>query len=456
MNLEVNEFNDIKTKDVMQTPKEIAIIGDGYAAAVMALHLLRNGISGDSIALIGPRAPGKGNAYTCASPFFRLNVREDLPIIFSEDPLHFARWALANVNDPESKTDAGYFYRRSDFGNYVFQLLHDTEGVENIERVNAKVNKLKPADSYWTMTLDDGHQFNAKQVIIATGNSPPVWPCTVKTSVQSSARMVENPWPGDYLDNINQDDHLILLGGGLTALDAINALVGQGHRGIVSIISPRPIFPPVQALWKRCNQPQIPKNVSPRGLVHFMRNYLPTISTDSIEWQSAWEELRPPLNEVWQRFSAQERRSLLKRLGWLWSLYRFRASPQTIAAYEYLRERNQVQFAVGRAKQITCSDTKVSVLMSSGSELVGDRIINCTGVGSDSLSNELITSGLAAPDALLQSIAIDTCFRVMDSEQKPYLNLWMIGPATMGSLGDVVASSAIAKQAEQLASQIAK
>jgi hypothetical protein len=32
----------------------------------------------------------------------------------------------------------------------------------------------------------------------------------------------------------------------------------------------------------------------------------------------------------------------------------------------------------------------------------------------------------------------------------------MIGPATMGSLGDVVASSAIAKQAEQLADQIAK
>jgi hypothetical protein len=30
----------------------------------------------------------------------------------------------------------------------------------------------------------------------------------------------------------------------------------------------------------------------------------------------------------------------------------------------------------------------------------------------------------------------------------------MLGPATMGSLGDVVAASAISKQAEELASQI--
>ena len=147
---------------------------------------------------------------------------------------------------------------------------------------------------------------------------------------------------------------------------------------------------------------------------------------------------------------------MLKRLGWVWSLYRFRASPQTIAAYEYLRSHNQVEFAVGRAKQITCSESKISVLMSSGAVLVGDRIINCTGVGSDPLSSELIASGLAAPDALLQSIAVDTDFRVMNSEHEPYVNLWMIGPATMGSLGDVVASSAIAKQAEQLADQIAE
>jgi uncharacterized NAD(P)/FAD-binding protein YdhS len=440
----------------MQTPKEIAIIGDGYAAAVMALHLLRKGIPGDAIALIGPRVPGQGNAYTCASPFFRLNIREDLPTIFSEDPLHFARWAEAHITDPDSKTDAGHFYRRRDFGNYVFQLLSNTEGAINMEQVLAKVHQLRPEHGYWAMELDDGSQFSAKQVIIATGNAPPVWPCAVSAAARSSERMVENPWPGNYLEHIQAGDHVMLLGGGLTALDAINALVGQGHRGMVSIISPRAIFPPVQSPWKRSSQPQMPKNLSPGRLVRFMRHYLPKVSADSPEWQGAWEELRPHLNAVWQQFSAQERRSLLKRLGWIWSLYRFRASPQTIAAYKSLQARDQAQFALGRAKHITYSEEKIHVLMSSGEELVGDRIINCTGVGSDPLTSELIASGLAAPDALLQSIAVDTHLRVMNSDHQPHNNLWMIGPATMGSLGDVVASSTIAKQAEQLADQIAK
>jgi len=440
----------------MKNPTEIAIIGDGYAAAVMAVHLLRKGVPGNSITLIGPRAPGKGNAYTCASPFFRLNVREDLPTIFSEDPLHFARWAKDHSNDPEAKTEAGYFYRRRDFGNYVVQLLRDTRGATEIQHVLAKVTQLRQEGGHWVMAMDDGGQLSAQQVIIATGNAPPVWPCAVSSSAQSSARLVENPWPGDYLERIHPDEHVILLGGGLTALDAINALVGQGHRGRVSVISPRAIFPPVQAPWKRIKQPPMPKNPSPGRLVRFMRNYLPQISADTPEWQNAWEELRPHLNEVWQQFSAHERRSLLKRLGWVWSLYRFRASPQTIAAYQHLQARKQVQFALGRAKHITLSEETIRVLMSTGAELVGDRIINCTGVGSDPLTNELIVSGLAAPDALLQSIAVDTAFRVMNPELEPYANLWMIGPATMGSLGDVVASSAIAKQAEQLAGQITK
>jgi uncharacterized NAD(P)/FAD-binding protein YdhS len=94
------------------------------------------------------------------------------------------------------------------------------------------------------------------------------------------------------------------------------------------------------------------------------------------------------------------------------------------------------------------------VLLDNGGELAGERIINCTGVGVDPLLSNLISSQLAIPDALQQSIAIDTNFRVLDSNQQAWENLWLIGPATMGSLGDVVAASAITKQAEQLAEHI--
>jgi len=191
-------------------------------------------------------------------------------------------------------------------------------------------------------------------------------------------------------------------------------------------------------------------------LIRFMRNYLPSASTTSPEWQSAWEELRPNINTIWQQFSPSQKRSLFKRLGWLWNLYRFRASPQTICAYEKLRSKNQIQFVLGRAKEIRRSESKVKALLLNGIEVEGDRIINCTGVGYDPLLNRLIKDQLAIRDPLGHAVAVDENFRVLNLSCKRWNSLWMIGPGTMGSLGDVIAASTIAKQAEQLAIQISR
>ena len=49
---------------------------------------------------------------------------------------------------------------------------------------------------------------------------------------------------------------------------------------------------------------------------------------------------------------------------------------------------------------------------------------------------------------------MDKNFRVLHLLGGQWNSLWMIGPGTMGSLGDVIAASAIAKQAEQLALEL--
>jgi uncharacterized NAD(P)/FAD-binding protein YdhS len=185
-----------------------------------------------------------------------------------------------------------------------------------------------------------------------------------------------------------------------------------------------------------------------------MRQYLPSAPTTSTEWQCAWEELRPNLNAIWQQLTPHQRQSLFKRLGWAWSLYRFRASPQTIKAYEQLKANNQVHFAVGRAKQVDCSDRAITVQLSDGQSIQADRIINCTGVGTDLFLNKLISDSIAISDPLGRAIGVNINLSVIKPNLQAWNNLWMLGPATMGSLGDVIAASAISKQAEGLASQI--
>ena len=438
-----------------QDIKEIAIIGDGFAAAVAFIHLLRRGIHCSKILLIGPGLLGKGNAYNCISPFFRLNVREDLPSVFSEDPLHFARWAKVHIDDSEAQTEAGYFYRRQDFGRYISELVSKELGSDQIDQIYAKVSNLYKANEYWCLEIDKLKTIVAQRVIIATGNPPPIWPCAVQNiqTAMSPSQLIESPWVGQDLGNIHAHEEIILLGGGLTALDAIHALVGQGHQGVIKVIGPRAVFPPMQAGWKREGQPDWPKNLTPAKLVRFIRNYLPSAPTDSVVWQSAWEELRPNINMIWQQFSYFQRRILFKRLGWLWSLYRFRASPQTIKAYRKLEANKQIQFVLGRAKRIEVAQT-VTVVLGDGSKVSGDRIFNCTGVGRDPLLSKLITDQIARPDALGKSIAVASDYRVSKLSGGEWDDLWMIGPATMGSLGDVIAASSIAKQAEQLSIQI--
>jgi uncharacterized NAD(P)/FAD-binding protein YdhS len=440
----------------MQDKNKLVIIGDGFAAAVTAIHLLRQGVAADSLTIIGAGLLGKGNAYGCVSPFFRLNVREDLPIVFSEDPLHFARWAEANIDDPEAKTSAGFFYRRADFGRYIFELITAEVGFDKIQRIPSKVCRLNEAHGLWRLDTADGGVVYAERVVIATGNSPPSWPCPIKAKPgeQATAQLIENPWTGKYLTAIRAEERVVLLGGGLTALDAIYALAMQGHRGPITVVGPRALLPPTQAQWIRQKQPNWPEKISPAKLIRFMRQYLPPLPTISSEWQSAWEELRPNLNAIWQQLTPHQRRSLFKRLGWAWSLYRFRASPQTIKAYEQLKVNNQVHFAVGRAKQVECSDSVITVQLNKGDSVQADRIINCTGVGTDLFLNQLIADAIAIPDPLGTAIAVDIKLNVMKPNLQAWNNLWMLGPATMGSLGDVVAASAISKQAEELAKQI--
>ena len=440
----------------MQDKNKLVIIGDGFAAAVTAIHLLRKGVAADSLTIIGSGTLGKGNAYGCVSPFFRLNVREDLPIVFSEDPLHFARWAESNIDDAEAKTSAGFFYRRADFGRYISELITAEEGFDKIQRIQSNVSTLKQAQGLWRLETADGDMIDAEKVIIATGNSPPTWPCPTKTELggPASSRLIENPWTGQYLAAIQAEEHIVLIGGGLTALDAIYALAKQGHRGLITIVGPRALFPPTQAPWIRQKQPNWPQKLSPAKLIRFMRDYLPPQPTTSTEWQSAWEELRPNLNTIWQQFTPHQRQMVFRRLGWLWSLYRFRASPQTIEAHDLLKANHQIQFIVGRAKQVECTECAITVQLSNGQRIDADRIINCTGAGTDVFLNQLVANAIAIPDPLGAAIAVNTNLNVIKPNQQTWNNLWMLGPATMGSLGDVIAASAISKQAEGLAKQI--
>jgi uncharacterized NAD(P)/FAD-binding protein YdhS len=70
--------------------KEVVIIGDGFAAVVMATHLLRSGLASTSIAMVGSGELGKGNPYGCDSRFFNSMPVKIYQLFFQIDRLRYA------------------------------------------------------------------------------------------------------------------------------------------------------------------------------------------------------------------------------------------------------------------------------------------------------------------------------------------------------------------------------
>ena len=91
-------------------PSGLCIIGSGYSAAALLLHLEARNTPMDGVVVIGPQALGAGQAFGCVNDDFRLNVRAELMQVWPDDPGHFASWAAKNITtDRDANTDVGAF-----------------------------------------------------------------------------------------------------------------------------------------------------------------------------------------------------------------------------------------------------------------------------------------------------------------------------------------------------------
>ena len=104
---------------------DICIIGSGFSAAAMLLHLDDKGVDCSTVTVIGHGELGSGQAFGCVHQDFRLNVRAELMRVWPERPLEFTHWARERItDDPDAASDVGHFYRRRDFAVYMAEQLH--------------------------------------------------------------------------------------------------------------------------------------------------------------------------------------------------------------------------------------------------------------------------------------------------------------------------------------------
>ena len=437
----------------------VCIIGSGYSAAALVLHLVTQGMPPDQIVIVGPCPLGQGQAYGCISDDFRLNVRADLMRLWPDDPDHFAIWAAENItDDPDSQTAVGHFYRRRDFALYMADQLASCAGVSDIQHHDALAKAIARAPDQdsdgWLISLADGTHIIARQVVIASGNPAPQWP--MARSPGDAPGLVRVPWRGDWPNQIAPEARVVIIGGGLTALDALHSLHQRHHGAAITLICPEGTLPPVQTGWDEATPIIWPTPLRASGFLRFMRRSIGDDDWTQTEWQRRFESLRVNISAAWQSMSAKDQARLMRRVGWLWSLARFRAGPQASRSAQTLMDIGQLKI---RRDIVTglepAADGQYLVSLGGGDQIAADAIVNCSGAGRDRLISSLIDDGLVAGhDTAPHRPRMTDDLALVGPDGTPLDGLYAVGPVTAHFVGDILGAASISRQAETLAGRI--
>ena len=440
----------------------VAIVGAGYASAALLTHLLelRPDVA-EKITVFGKGSFGHGAAFGTLHPDFRLNVRAQIMQLRPAKPDLFPIWAESCLQDEDAYSEAGQFYRRADFARYIDYELSQLPYNEDVNFIRQQVISVRYEHSIskWHLRTDTGDEYTALTLVLATGNPEPNWPCSIEQAClqHEGHLLIKSPWTGSWLHDCDLEKTVLLIGGGLTAMDAVYALGQAGHRGNINLVTPSGILPPAQTGWVPAEAIKWPDDISSASaVVRFMADHLnqqPRCHWTDCEWQSRFEALRVHLNPVWRRLPSAEKRRLKAHFGESWSLARYRSAPQVSQMAEQMISSGQLVLNTGRVNQISFGkrDKSFSVYLSSGQQLNTNVIVNCTGIGLDPLLAAMIADHVIQADAFGWGPQLADHLQLCSDDGHPYPSGYGIGAMTAGSEGDVVGATTIARQAASLA-----
>lgn len=422
--------------------ERVAIVGGGFSGAMQAINLLRH--KGPSAVLIERRpVVGRGTAYSSSLDDHLLNVRASNMSALPDDPGHFVRWLAW-----KGLGRAADFVSRKTYGQYLAELLGEavaeSGGRLTVVRDEAADISFSPGGA--TVELAGGEAVQADAVVLAVGNLPPHEPPALAEARLSPDCHAADPWAENAAEGLGDDDCVLILGTGLTMVDAALLLDARGFRGRIVAMSRRGLLPrphraegePAAALAER-------PALSPAALVRGVRE-----KAGEVGWRSAVDALRPYTQSMWLAASEEERARFLRHLRPWWDVHRHRLAPAVAERIEAMRASGRLAIVAGKivAARQTSGGVEVTWRPRGADEvsrLAVRRIINCTGPqgdllrASEPLLRRLLERGMIRPDAQRLGIEVNRQAEVIGADGRAEPRLFAIGPMTRGAFWEIVA-----------------
>jgi len=446
----------------------IAVIGAGFSGTLLSLHLLRHCPPPIRLVLIERNSQfGRGLAYGTGNASHILNVPAARMSAFHDRPNDFLDWLTSQPGNEGSLPQT--FAPRLAFGAYIRALLNDEikrSGRERLELVRGAVVGLDRTAHPLVLTLDRDRSIQADFAVLATGNFPPEPVPAANPGFYDTPFYRPDPWAADVFSELDPDAPVLLLGTGLTTVDAVISLLDQDHRGPIYALSRRGLMPRRHASVPSPAPEHEPFPTSVTALTRFLRKESDRAIAQGSSWQPIIDELRPFTVDMWQTMSLTDRRRFLRHLRPWWEVHRHRMAGAVADRIDASRERGQLQVLVGRVRDYAIKGDRAEVLYRPRREdrlvsLEVVRVVNCAGPNADydriqdPLIRGLLRDGVARPDPLRLGLDVTGNCALLNREGAISRRLFAVGPVTKGAFWEMTAVPDIRRQTEKLAEYLA-
>jgi uncharacterized NAD(P)/FAD-binding protein YdhS len=450
----------------------IAIVGAGFSGTLLALHLLRRCPAGSKITLIERGVQfGRGAAYSTGNPSHLLNVPAGKMSAFHDRPHHFVEWLETQADLPiAGPVSEGSFVPRQVFGNYVRHLLNQeiktpTQSVE-LELLRGDAQRIEHDGDEIVLHLDRGRSLRADIAVLAVGNFPPESPALADSSFYDTDLYRPDPWAPDTFTDLDPESPVLMIGTGLTMIDAVVSLLDQGHRGPIHALSRRGLCPQRHLPGGQAPTPRAePFPTDLVGLTAFMRREGRRAASEDADWRATVDELRPFTGDVWAEMSMKDKARFLRHLRPWWEIHRHRMAAPVADRIDATVARRQLTLYGGRIRSFEVEGDQVTLSYrargtSDIRQITAARVINCSGPGADyvrishPLIRSLLGSGTVRPDPLCLGLDVTRNCALKDTKGAISGRLFAVGPVTKAAFWEMTAVPDIRRQCEYLANHL--
>jgi uncharacterized NAD(P)/FAD-binding protein YdhS len=434
----------------------VLVVGGGASGVLLAARLVQKSPAVRVTILESRATLGRGMAYSTQHAEHLLNVPAGRMSAYGELPEHFLLFLRERFGQ---RFEASSFVPRPIYGDYLETIARDARyyAGERWRHVRANVVAARVDASSVCAISDEGDVVSGDVLVVATGNPHPAPWTRASAEILVGDRFFASAWDDGALRCADPEDEILLLGTGLTAVDAVIGLRANGHRGTIWMVSRRGLLPHEHRLLDA--PPDVDLDAtSMRDLLSAAR----AVDRRAHSWRASLDALRPRTNALWQALSADDQRRFVRHVMPYWNVHRHRMAPEIAASISSEIAAGTLRMLAGRTGrfEVTRSGLRVSIALRGEErnvELRIGRAINCSGPTHDPrlidnpLVGNLLTQGVMQTSPLGIGISVAPSGAMRDASGADSQRAFAIGPMRYGTLIETTAIPEIRAQADELA-----